>query len=64
MDGYKIKVQFMVEILFLTLMINRMKKYIPYEFLISLLKEQCDPNPWVTYESYIEEYERQTKQKQ
>ena len=24
----------------------------------------CDPDPWVAYQSYIKEYEKQTKQKQ
>ena len=69
----------MVEILFLTLMINRMKKYISLTIetknarcIYDELKRQsewigvtaCDPDPWVAYQSYIKEYERQTKQKQ
>ena len=69
----------MVEILFLTLMINRMKKYISLRIetknarcIYDELKRQshwigvtaCDPDPYGAYQSYIEEYERQTKQKQ
>ena len=69
----------MVEILFLTLMINKMPQYINMRMesanakcIYDELKRQsewigvtaCDPDPWVAYQSYIKEYERQTKQKQ
>ena len=69
----------MVESLFLDGMINRMKKYISLKIetknarcIYEELKRQsewigvtaCDPDPWVAYQSYIKEYERQTKQKQ
>jgi len=69
----------MVESLFLDGMINRMKKYISLKIetknarcIYEELKRQsewigvtaCDPDPWVAYQSYIKEYEKQTKQKQ
>ncbi len=69
----------MVENLFLDGTINRMKKYISLTIetknarcIYDELKRQsewigvtaCDPDPWVAYQSYIKEYERQTKQKQ
>ena len=69
----------MVENLFLDGTINRMKKYLSLTIetknarcIYDELKRQsewigvtaCDPDPWVAYQSYIKEYERQTKQKQ
>ena len=69
----------MVENLFLDGTINRMKKYLSLTIetknarcIYDELKRQsewigvtaCDPDPLVAYQSYIKEYERQTKQKQ
>ena len=73
-----IKTLFMVEILFPTLMINKMPQYINMRMesanakcIYDELKRQsewigvtaCDPDPWVAYQSFLKEYERQTKQK-
>ena len=73
------KILFLVEPLILFGMINSMPKYINMRMnsanakcIYDELKRQsewigvtaCDPDPWVAYQSYIKEYERQTKQKQ